>query len=225
MEFTLPCVETDASARPLHAVRPAGLDALLASLTSRQGSFLKGSGFAARPQELVLLPGVDGVEAAVLGLGDDRSPYAFGDLAYRLPEGSVWDILSGDHDRTSAVLGYCLGGYRFRAFKPPKREPARLIAGRDDRRARSLAAASWMVRDLINTPANLLGPAELADAALALAERHGAAPHRVAGADLERDYPAVAAVGAGSVRAPVVAGFSWRGSRAEDASPLLAMCC
>lgn len=220
----LPCVDDDSTARPLYVVRPDGLDALFASLTREQAAFVRQSGFAARAQELVLLAGESGVVGAVLGIGDDRSPYAFGDLAYRLPPGTTWSLVAGDYARPDAVLGFCLGAYRFRMFKAPKREPALLAAGPGDSGARSLAAATWMVRDLINTPANLLGPAELADAAVELATRHGAQPHRVEGAALERDYPAVAAVGAGSARPPVVAGFSWRGSGADDASPLVALC-
>ena len=163
-------------------------------------------------------------QSAVLGIGDDQSPHAFGDLAFRLPAGSVWRFVPGDYDHDAAVLGFCLGAYRFRRFKPPKREPARLVTEGAAKRALSLAAATWMVRDLINTPANLLGPAELADATLTLAARHGATPHRVEGTRLAEAYPAVEAVGAGSARPPVVAGFSWQGSGAADTSPLIALC-
>jgi leucyl aminopeptidase len=219
----LPCAPAGAAARAVHAVRPAELESLLAALPVAQAAYARAAGFAARPQELVLLPGADGIGAAVLGLGEDRSPYAFGDLAYRLPLGD-WRIAPGAFAADSALLGFLLGAYRFRAFKPPKREPARIATEGASQRATSLAAAIWMVRDLINMPANLLGPAELADVALALAERHGAAPHRVAGEALAREYPAVSAVGMGSARPPVVAGFSWRGSRATNESPLLALC-
>jgi leucyl aminopeptidase len=81
-----------------------------------------------------------------------------------------------------------------------------------------------MVRDLINTPANRLGPAELADAAVALARSHGAVWSRTEGEKLTADYPTVAAVGAGSDRPPVVASFRWRGSRASDTAPLISLC-
>jgi leucyl aminopeptidase len=94
----------------------------------------------------------------------------------------------------------------------------------DAGRALSEAGAVWMVRDLINTPANLLGPAELADAAIALARAHDAAWSRTEAAALDAAYPTVAAVGRGSVRPPVVAAFHWRGSTATDASPLLSLC-
>jgi leucyl aminopeptidase len=84
--------------------------------------------------------------------------------------------------------------------------------------------AAWRVRDLINAPANLLGPAELAAAAVALASEHKAGWTLTEGADLEREYPTVAAVGRGSERAPVVAAFRWQGSTAGADAPLVALC-
>ncbi len=88
----------------------------------------------------------------------------------------------------------------------------------------SQAAATWMVRDLINTPANILGPVELADFTLSLAQRYGAASGMFAGAALEEAFPTIAAVGRGSVRPPRVATFHWRGRDAADDSPLLSLC-
>lgn len=223
-DIDLPCVRSAPSARTLHAVRPAGLTSLLTELPPAQAAFLRGSEFAARSGELVLLPGADGVAGAVFGLGDDRSPFPFGDLPFRLPQSEIWQLAPGDYDADLAVLGWCLGAYRFQRFKAPKRLPARLSLSEAHDAPLAEAAAIWMVRDLINTPANSLGPAELAEAALALAARHGATPLRVAGAALAEAYPAVAAVGAGAARAPVVAGFDWRGSGADERSPLVALC-
>jgi len=220
----LPLAAADAAARPLRAVRPAALDSLLAALPSAQSAYLRAAGFAARPQELALLPGGDGVSGAVLGLGEDRSPYAFGDLAFRLPAASVWRIEPGDFDRASAVLGFLLGGYRYLGFKPSPREPALLVATAADDRALAMAEATWLVRDLVNTPANQLGPAELADAAAELARHCGAGFARCEGHALAAAYPAIAAVGAGSARAPVVVTLHWRGSGARDGSPLVSLC-
>ncbi len=220
----LPCGAAGPAARPVFAVRPAGLAALLATLPPLAQAYLSAAGFAAARQELVLLPGEGGVSGAVFGLGSDPSPLLYGDLPYRLPAGGPWRLVPADGDSGAAVLGYCLGAYRFRTFKAPAREAAQLALDAPLPAALRTAAAVWMVRDLINTPANLLGPSELADVATALAARHGAVAMRVEGEALARDYPAVHAVGMGSSRPPVVAGFSWRGSTATDASPLIALC-
>ncbi|HET6184319.1 MAG TPA: leucyl aminopeptidase family protein [Acetobacteraceae bacterium] len=222
---TLDCIaESGEGARPIHAVRPEGLARLLEALPAPQAAFLRDCAFTGAAQELVLLPGTAGLDAAVLGLGDDRSPFAFGNLALRLPEASVWRLAPGDYDADAAVLGFCLGAYRFTTYKQPKRAPARLFAEGDRRQALAAAAATWMVRDLINTPANDLGPRELAGFAVALGKRYGAAGGITEGSELERDYPAVAAVGRGSARAPMVASFRWAGSGAHASAPLLSLC-
>jgi len=210
--------------RPLHPVRPDGLAAFLKTLPKAQAAYLTATGFAAKAQELVLLPGSKGLASAVLGLGADRSPYAFGGLANRLPEGSAWHLVPGDYDPAAATLGYCLGTYRYAAFKPADRAPARLVAPAGQAAAISQAGAIAMVRDLINTPANLLGPVELGEVAVGLAARHGAEASVVEGAELDREYPTVAAVGRGSARPARVVTFRWQGSAATANSPLLSLC-
>jgi leucyl aminopeptidase len=220
---SLPLVAGETAARPLYAVRPAGLPALLARLADTQAAWLRGNGFTAAAQELQLLPGEGGVAGAVLGLGDDHTPFAFGDLANRLPAEGAWRIEPGDFKDEDATLGFLLGAYRYEELKARSR-PAATLAVSGQRRAIVEAEAIWMARDLINRPSNLLGPSELADAIVGLGRRYGAAPIRFEGTDLATAYPAIATVGYGSARPPVMAGFSWRGSKASDDSPLLALC-
>ncbi len=208
---------------PIHAVRPDGLPELLGSLDLPAAAYLGRTGFAAAAQQLALLPDAAGRPRAVVGLGDDRSPFAFGELAQRLPCGD-WTLVPGDYDPADAVLGFCLGAYAFRAFKAPKREPARLLAPAGTGRALAEARAAWMVRDLINTPANHQGPADLARSVQALATQFGAEFAQVDGEALEREYPAIAAVGRGSTRSPVVATLRWHGSTAVADGPLVALC-
>lgn len=225
LEQAIDCVVTSArDARPLHPLRPAELAQWLERLAEPQARYLADLGFAAKPGELQFLPDATGIAGAVYGVGDDRSPLAFGDLAYRLPAGTTWQLQPGDYDAGSAMLGFCLGAYRYTSLKQAERAPARLVAPPDVAPSLSQARAIWMGRDLINTPANLLGPVELADFAIALGQRYGAATHLAAGDALATAYPAVAAVGAGSARPPRVATLRWRGSGAHADSPLVSLC-
>ncbi len=225
LEQKLECLADSADAtRPLYAVRPAGLAAFLDGLPPAQSRFLRQLNFTAAAQELRFLPGEEGVVGAVLGLGDDTSPAAFGGLAFRLPEGLPWRLQAGEYDPACATLGFCLGAYRYGALKPAKRRPAQLLVPGEQQRSRSAAAATWMVRDLVNTPANLLGPAELAEFAGSLGKRYGAAVDMITGDDLAEAYPTVAAVGRGSARAAHVAILRWSGSTAHADAPLIALC-
>jgi leucyl aminopeptidase len=193
-------------------------------LPPAQSRFLRQLDFTAAAQELLFLPGDEGVVGAVLGLGEDTSPAAFGNLAFRLPEGMPWRLRAGDYDSTTATLGFCLGAYRYGALKAAKRGPARLLAPEEQAASRSAAAATWMVRDLVNTPANLLGPVELAAFAVSLGKRFGADTDIVTGDALTEAYPTVATVGRGSARPAQVAILRWSGSAAHADAPFISLC-
>ncbi len=212
---------TEESALPLYPLRPAGLGEFLASSDHSTAAFIRAQHFKAEPQSLVVLPGANGLAGAVLGLGDDRSLTAFGNLTSRLPSATVWHLMPGDYDLEQATLGMALGTYRFDHLKPRSETPARIVTPPSQDRSVAIAEAVCFARDLINTPANLLGPTELADAAAGLAARFGARVQRVTGVDLRKGYPALAAVGAGSSREAQMLRFSWRD---DPALPLISLC-
>lgn len=225
LDQTLHCIAASPEgARPVHVVRPDGLKGFLDSLPAAQAAFLRATRFAARANELAMLPGAEGIDGAVLGIGSDASPFAFGGLHASLPPGTPWRLQPGDYDPMSATLGFCLGAYRYDRFRKGGPDGAALYVPPEHAGSLSQAAATWMVRDLINTPANILGPVELADFAVALAERFGAVSETAAGAALEEAYPTVAAVGRGSSRPPRVVTFRWSGSTAGEAAPLICLC-
>lgn len=211
-------------ARPILVVRPDGLAALIDTLPSGQAGFLRDTAFKATAGEICFLSGPDGLAAAVFGIGNDTSPFVFGNLPTKLPNTCTWRLQHGDYDATAATLGYCLGAYRYNRFRSDGRMPARLFVPTGHETSLSQASATWMVRDLINTPANILGPVELADFTVSLADRYGAASELVADVTLEHSYPTIAAVGRGSARPPRVVTFRWRGSAAADDSPLVSLC-
>ncbi len=222
---TLECLALPggSGALKLISVRPGGLESALGSLAQATAAFVRATGFAAEAGRVVLLPGAEGLEGALLGLGEDRSPWVHGGLATALPAGTTWELAAGDFDHDAAILGFCLGAYRYGAMTA-KLRPTALLAEAESSPALALVRAIWLARDLINTPANHLGPAELADATLALGERFGAKTDRIEGGALEDGYPALAAVGRGSTRASVVAGFTWRGSAAGPDAKHVSLC-
>ena len=230
LEQTIDCiVPPTTGSRPIHTVRPETLSGQLAALPPAQAGYLRDIGFAAGVGELALLQDDTGLTGALLGLGGDRSHFAFGDLPFRLPAAATagtkpWHLVAGDYDPANAVLGYALGAYQYTATKPAKRGAAKLVQLPDSDWSLQEAASAWMVRDLINTPANRLGPAELADVAVELARLYGAEPRITLGTALSDAYPTVAMVGRGSAREPVVVAFNWSGSKAHAEAPLVSLC-
>src|SRR5271168_1622369 len=152
LDQTIDCiVGTADGTRPVHVVRPDRLAVFLDALPSAQAGFLRDTAFGAKTGELRFLPGPDGVAGAVLGIGADASPFVFGNLSVQLPNTSAWRLEPGDYDHTAAILGYCLGAYRYSRFRSPGRAPACLFVPAGHATSLAQASAIWMVRDLINT--------------------------------------------------------------------------
>jgi len=107
-----------------------------------------------------------------------------------------------------------MGGYSFSRFKSHERSKARPVLAWPDDADRDhvmrVATGLCLARDLVNTPANDMGPAELALVAERLAGEHGADISIIEGrALIERNYPMIWAVGAGSPRQPRLIDLSW----------------
>ncbi len=203
-------------ARPVRLVRPDDLEDMLAALPPRQAEWIRGSGFRASSGECLPVPGDDGAPAmALAGMGDeDVASLAHGALAMKLPEG-LWrfevqgDVPPGD----LLALGWGLSAYRFTAYRRADRRPARLAcpSGTDLHDVLRQVEAIWMARDLVNTPVEDLGPADLARHAQEMAEALGGRVTVVEGAALKRDFPLVHAVGraAPPARAPRLIDIVW----------------
>ena len=219
--------EAGAASLPLHVVTPDGLDALKASLGTA-GDWLTATGFKADLGELRLLPGADGsVAGAVAGHGTAkarrRQRFGLAKAFAGLPSGA-WRI-EGDltiAERSEAALAWLLTQYRFTRYKPAKDKPRALPVcpdGVDAALLLAMARGEFLTRDLINTPAQDMGPAELEAAFMALAARHGAQASVVRGDDLlEQGFPMVHAVGRASPRAPRIMEMRW-----GDAGPQLTL--
>src|SRR5262249_56233678 len=101
--------------------------------------------------------------------------WSYGGLPKALPRGTYRiDSKLAPAAAMRAALGWALGGYAFARYK---KQPsvARLVwpDGADRAAVERAAAAAFLVRDLVNTPADDMGPAELAAAAAAVAADHG----------------------------------------------------
>jgi leucyl aminopeptidase len=144
---------------------------------------------------------------------DALSPWCLAKLAESLPEGT-YKLASGEPG--AAALGWLLGQHRFDAYRSkeqPERGPRVLLtaeAAQVERMVR-LADATAQVRDLVNTPAGSLGPAELEQAVRQASTELGAQVRVTAGKDLGTGYPLIAAVGgaASEARAPRLIELEW----------------
>ena len=199
----------------LTPVTKAGLADWLAAQSPATASWVKAVGFTGEAGSTVFLPGPDGGVAHVLaGVSAIDDLWAFAGLPASLPAGSYKiDATLDARTATRAALGWALGSYRFSRYKkPPEKSFANLVwpAEADRGEVERAATATWLVRDLVNTPACDMGPAELAQAAQDLAAEFDAAVEVIVGQDLlDRDYPAIHAVGRASPREPRLIDLRW----------------
>jgi leucyl aminopeptidase len=217
---TLITADPGVAATSLWLVAEGGYAAFRAALPPAQAAWLEATGFQPEKARLALLPGSDGrlagvvaglgasLEAAHLGMWDaaaipERLPAGCYALATPLPPATA----------TRFALGWLVGQYRFQRLrsnpKPPGAAQLVLPAGADERVARASAASLGLARDLVNAPANELGPEELVAIARALATEFGGTSSVCEGEELRRHYPLVHAVGAGSSRAPRLVSCHW----------------
>lgn len=185
-----------------------------AGLAKRHRSWLDAIGFKPRAGHWTALPGNDGIDGVAFGIGDGQtqSPLLAGALSCGLPGGD-YHFASGLGDPQLAALSWALGAYTFKTYQSGEsRSPVRLKApaGADIEEASRIAAAVWFGRDLINTPPNDFGPAELEAAARDVAAAFGARIAVTVGDDLiEANFPLLHAVGRASSRPPRLIDLSW----------------
>ena len=143
---------------PVHALSEGGCAAALEA-DAFAGALAKTAEFKGKAGQILLIHGAGGALVRVL-LGAGEGTAAFRALAAKLPPG-VYRIAERPDDVSAegAALAFALGSYRFDRYKPAKGEKARLLAeGSDVAEVRQVAHACALARDMVNTPANDMGP-------------------------------------------------------------------
>ena len=203
---------------PIAMVNPKTLSAWLKTAPARVKRWVRVMNFRAEEGAVLALPGADGRIGRVLfAQAKDSGPWDFAQLPAKLPPGTYRLERAFDQGvANAAALGWALSAYTFARYRGGKKNPgAAVLVWPDaaDRPAVTRAVeATFLVRDLVNTPANDMGPAELALASRALARHHGARMTEIVGdALLKKGYPAIHMVGraATPARAPRLIDFVW----------------
>lgn len=209
---------------PVHGVTTDTLDDVLVRLPAREAAYARACSFTAGEGQCLLLPDADGAISSVLfGLeatsARRRDPFLPGKLAELLPAGD-YRLADGFVRPDLAALAFQLGSYRFTRFRKAGAQDAgkgqdaayarlEVPPGVDAARIRLIAEAIDAGRDLINRPANDLGPEALEAAIRDLAGRHGAECRTVRDDALIAAFPMVHAVGRAAAEAPRLVDLSW----------------
>jgi leucyl aminopeptidase len=173
------------------------------------------NGFKAQAGRVLAVPSPAGEVKQVLAGADASDPFALGKLSRSLPPGA-YAVGGAVPQPDLLALGWCLESYGFGRYGKQVQPVAQLVCpkGVDREAVLRAARASWMVRDLVNTPASDMGPDELEQAARAVARAYKAKLRVVSGKALEKGFPMIHAVGKASPRSPRLIDFSWGPARA-----------
>jgi leucyl aminopeptidase len=216
---------SDKAVIPVHAIAEGDLAAFLDVGPAFVKAFAGLSDFKAKTGQVLVVPNAEGgFDRVLFGLGAAGAAMGFRALAAKLPAGD-YRIATAPATlaREQIALAFALGGYKFDRYKARGGERARLVApGVDVAEVLQVAHACALARDMVNTPANDLGPLQIETIAREIAEQFDAQIEVVTGDDLlEANYPAVHAVGRAAVphRAPRMIEISW----GKASAPLVAV--
>jgi len=223
-----------AGAIPVHPLFEAEVEAFLAARRPAVRAIAAQNQFRAKAGQVLAIPGPGGqVERVLMGLGTRAAvdPGLFRGLAAKLPAGDyALARLPRGLDAAEAAVAFALGLYRFDRYR---KRPAsqnggeagpRLVApkGVDVAAVLAISHACALVKDMVNTPANDMGPLQIETIAREIAQQYGAELSVIGGDDLlAQNYPAVHAVGRAAVphRAPRILEMTW----GDPAHPVLAL--
>lgn len=206
--------DKDAPAVPIHALRTGEWRTWIERHSDTLQRMAAAHDFQAQNGRILLVPATDGaIERVLFGVGDKANAMAIGALAQHLPAGD-YRLTFTPHEfaPTAVAVAWGLGAYAFDRYKPRKRPAPRLAPpdGADMAEAGRIIEASWLARDLVNTPTNDMGPEALHAAAQKVASECGARFEAVVGDELlTQNYPLIHAVGRAAKQAPRLLHLSW----------------
>jgi leucyl aminopeptidase len=199
------------SCLPVWLVEKGGVDGSDMPETAKTWARL--NGFDGAAAAFLTLPGTDGkLSGALFGLGENDDPLIYGKLATSLPEGA-WKLASAPAQPELALLGFLLGAYRFSRYLAAEK-PAKVFLAAPEgvgiAAVKRLAEAVSLARDMVNTPANDMGPAAIEKSARAVAARFKAKVKVITGPQLlKQNFPMIHAVGRAASEPPRLIDFSW----------------
>jgi leucyl aminopeptidase len=203
-----------AAAIPIWFVTIATYKDVRERLSPAARTFADAAGFEPKPGQYLALPGEGGLSGILFGLenaSDARDLFLPGRLPQQLPSG-VYRFANDPHDARLAALAFALGAYRFTRYHKSEGRKIKLDLPQslDREDLERVVEAVTLVRDLVNTPANDMGPADLEKAARTLAAKHGAGARATVGDDLLREnFPLIHAVGRAAARQPRLIDLTW----------------
>ncbi len=208
-------LDLDPNSIPIIPIHSEDLAAWLATQNSRTQQWVKNTQFLADPGTICLVPGEEGsIQEVLFGIGGIRDFWIFGSLPSLVPEGNyhlIGDSWSHEHWQ-EVLMVWALGCYQFDLYRTLAPFQVKLFfpesRGVDELEA--MITTIYLLRDMINMPAEVFGPSALAEAVRSVASEFGASVKEIVGEKLlEHNYPLIHAVGRAASDAPRLLDLRW----------------
>lgn len=151
------------------------------------------------------------VERIIFSINSEDNFLALGQLPLTLTNGNYRLEVDDEEKYANYALGWGLGAYQFTKYKKATKSPGKLfLPEKIAEKVKNVLQAIYVIRDLINIPADDMGPSQLADYAEKIAKEYKASFKQIAGeALLKENYPAIYTVGRASDDAPRLIDIRW----------------
>ncbi len=210
----LACFVTESAQHPIPiTILPQkDFSAWLAKQNNFIKNWLESTQFRGEAGNVSLIPDTSGNISRVLCcVADAKNFWGAGNLALSLPE-NIYQFELSDADYQEFAIAWGLGAYQFTVYKKPTKKSAQLFLPKyiDHNSIINTVESIYLVRDLINTPTDDMGPSELAAAAVKLGKEYNAKVQQIIGADLlKNNFASIYTVGRASDDAPRLIDLRW----------------
>lgn len=206
-------VNSPVKSTPIIVVTKESLESVLRASTPFVSHYVKSQDFVANAGQVCLVPNSEGsLDKVFFAVKSVDNFWPYGALALQLPEGIYhFDDASSSESAFNRALAWGMGAYQFTQYKAAKRAAAQLvIRAEQEADLRNRLEACYLIRNLINMPAEDMGPEKLASVAQVLAKEHQASYRDIIGEDLKiQNYPAIYAVGKAAQQGPRLVDLRW----------------
>lgn len=203
-------IEFGSNGTPLYILNTSDYSNWLGNQTDAAQKWLQTSGFSG--SGLALVPAINGqLESAAFFSSEPSNLFACADLAKLLPT-QTFNLKADDNTCLNAAIAFGLAQYKFDQYKAAPDEQATLVIHNQSTvdQAQKIIKATYVVRDMINTPASDMMPENMSSFVQSIAKEFDATFSEIVGDDLlKQNYPTIHAVGRASVHLPRLLDLHW----------------
>ena len=195
---------------PIYLIKEDNLENWLSQQTQFVQKLAKKFNFSEGSSPLIISDSNGNTQKIVCLITEDM--FSIANLSKQLATGDYHIEYSDFDDLELYYIGFALGSYNFTNYSPKKvnKNQVKLFLSKEYQKIIPQLEANYLVRDMISTPAQDMGPAEISQIIKQIANQFSAGFDEVVGQELaDQGYMGIYSVGKGSHRPPRLVRLNW----------------